>query len=49
MGMDRRLSIAMDNERKAVLRSLSVPGLGQLQALREIQAERLMRAKYRRA
>lgn len=45
--MDRRLTRSLEDERQARELSSATPGLGELQALRIIQARRLIEGKRR--
>ena len=47
--MERNQFLAMAEAQRAEARAAANPGLGELQALREIQAERLMQARIKRA
>lgn len=47
--MERNLMIAIAESQQAEARAAAIPGLGELQALREIQAARLMQARIVRA
>lgn len=47
--MERKQILAMAEAQRAEIRSAANPGLGEIQALREIQAERFMQARIARA